>query len=129
MQVGLHNEEDDDSSNFKAILCDTTNFGLGDIGKIKIEQGAAAPMSRAVLWKAGHKRKTVEYISTNVAELLSKIDELSSQKSQSAETVSHGRDDILAFVLCQEHPGRVRVGGKFSTIISFFKNDRRSQRT
>ncbi|KAK8945630.1 hypothetical protein KSP40_PGU013237 [Platanthera guangdongensis] len=56
-------------------------------------------------------------------------DELSSQESQSAETVSQGRDDILASVLGQEHPGRVRAGGKFSTITSFFKNNRRSRKT
>ncbi|KAK8943274.1 hypothetical protein KSP39_PZI008788 [Platanthera zijinensis] len=58
-------------------------------------------------------------------------DEMSSQESQSAKTMSpsQGRNDILASVLGQEHPGRVRAGDKFSTITSFFKNDRRSQRT
>ncbi|KAK8914451.1 hypothetical protein KSP39_PZI023439 [Platanthera zijinensis] len=94
-----------------------------------VEQGSTAPISCVELWKVGHKRKTGEYISTDAAELASKIDELSSQESQSVETVSQGRDDILASVLGQEHPDRVRVGGKFSAITSFFKNDRRSQRT
>lgn len=40
---------------------------------------------------------------------------------------TQGRDDILASVLGKEHPGRVRAGGKFSTIKSYFKNDRRRE--
>lgn len=46
---------------------------------VKVEQGATAPISRAELWKAGHKRKTGEYISQEAADLAAKIVSLSYQ--------------------------------------------------
>ncbi|KAK8918310.1 hypothetical protein KSP39_PZI022133 [Platanthera zijinensis] len=90
-------------------------LGLGEKKLIiYVEQGATAPISRAELWKTGHKRKTGEYISINAAVLTSKINEFSSQESQSAETVSQGRADILASVLGQDIRAKERgeLGGR-----------------
>ncbi|PKA63594.1 hypothetical protein AXF42_Ash005489 [Apostasia shenzhenica] len=59
-------------------------------------------------------------------EAANQILELATQSSQGV-THFEGRDDEVSRVLGQEHPGRVRAGGRFETITTYFKDNRRGK--